>query len=187
MLKTLAVIAGVIVILVAAVLIYAATKPDTFRVARSAIINAPPEKIFALINDLRGWRAWSPYENRDPDMKRTFDGPASGKGAAYAWDGNRNVGAGRMEITDAVPPSRIVIKLDFARPFEAHNTAEFTMAPQGVVTNAPAANVATKVTWAMHGPNLFIGKVMGIFINMDTMIGRDFEAGLANLKTLAEK
>ncbi len=111
-------------------------------------------------------------------MKRTLGSATSGKGATYAWDGDKNVGAGRMEITDASPPSKVVIKLDFLRPFEAHNTAEFTLAPKGETTD---------VTWAIHGPNLFIGKVMGLFINMDNMIGKDFEVGLANLKSLAER
>jgi uncharacterized protein YndB with AHSA1/START domain len=111
-------------------------------------------------------------------MKRTHSGAPSGKGAIYEWDGNNQVGKGRMEIIEATPPSKIVIKLDFMKPFEAHNTAEFTMQPAGDATN---------VTWAMHGPNLFVGKVMSIFIDMDDMIGKDFEAGLANLKTLAER
>jgi uncharacterized protein YndB with AHSA1/START domain len=178
MLKAVLIVLAIVVIGVVAVLAYAATKPDTFRVARSASIKAPPEKIFELISNLRGWGAWSPYEKRDPEMKRTFSGAETGKGAAYAWDGNKNVGAGRMEIIDASPPSRIVIKLDFLRPFEAHNTAEFTMERKGV---------STTVTWAMHGPALFVGKVMGIFIDMDRMIGKDFEDGLANLKAVAER
>jgi uncharacterized protein YndB with AHSA1/START domain len=157
---------------------YAVTRPDTFRIARSALVKAPPEKIFAVVNDLRGWKAWSPYERKDPDMARTFEGPSAGKGAVYAWDGNRNVGQGRMEIIDVSVPSRVVIKLDFMRPFEAHNTATFTLAPVGD---------ATSVTWAMDGPAQFVGKVMGIFFDLDKMIGRDFEAGLANLKALVEK
>jgi uncharacterized protein YndB with AHSA1/START domain len=178
MLKIIGIAAVVLVVAAAGVLAYAATKPDTFRVERSATIKAPPERIFALINDLRGWNAWSPYEKKDPDMKRTFSGPASGPGAVYAWDGDKNVGQGRMEITEASTPSKIVIKLDFLRPFEAHNTAEFTMVPQAD---------STKLTWAMHGPNLFAGKVISTFINIDRMVGNDFEAGLANLKTIAEK
>jgi uncharacterized protein YndB with AHSA1/START domain len=160
------------------VLAYAATKPDIFRVQRSASIKAPADRIFGLITDLRNWRAWSPYEKRDPEMTRNYSGADKGKGAAYAWDGNRNVGAGRMEIVDVTPPSKVVIKLEFLRPFKANNTAEFVMEPKGD---------ATTVTWAMHGPNKFIGKVMGIFIDMDKMIGKDFEDGLANLKTIAEK
>jgi uncharacterized protein YndB with AHSA1/START domain len=178
MLKTLAVIAVVVAVIVAGMLIYAATKPDSFTVKRSAPIKAPPERIFALVNDLHGWAAWSPYEKKDPDMKRTFGGAAMGKGAIYQWDGNKNVGSGSMEIIEATPPSKIVIKLDFLKPFEGHNTAEFTMEPK-------ADN--TTVTWAMYGPSSFIFKVMGIFMNMDKMIGDDFAAGLANLKAVAEK
>ena len=168
----------VVVLVVAAVLIFAATRPDAFRVERVASIKAPPEKIFTLINDLHGWAAWSPYEKKDPAMKRTFSGAANGKGAVYEWDGNKNVGRGRMEITDAAMPAKIVIKLDFFEPFEGHNTAEFTMEGKGDVTN---------VTWAMYGPANFISKLMGVFFNMDKMIGTDFEAGLVNLKSIAEK
>lgn len=178
MLKILGIIAVVLVVAVAAVLLYAATKPDSFDVRRALNIKAPPDKIFALINDLHGWGAWSPYEKKDPAMKRTFSGAASGKGAIYEWDGNKNVGKGRMEIIDASAPSKVVIKLDFISPFEGHNTAEFTMDAKGD---------GTDVTWAMHGPAPFISKVMQVFINMDTMIGKDFEAGLANLKTLSEQ
>jgi uncharacterized protein YndB with AHSA1/START domain len=178
MLKIVAAIAVVLLIAVAAVLIYAATKPSDFRVQRTASIKAPPEKIFALINDLHDWSAWSPYEKRDPAMKRTFSGAERGRGAVYEWDGNNNVGKGRMEITDTSPPNKVVIKLDFIKPFEGHNVAEFTMAPQGDATN---------VTWAMYGPSAYITKLIGTFMNMDRMIGNDFEAGLANLKIVAEK
>jgi uncharacterized protein YndB with AHSA1/START domain len=179
MIKTIvAVVVVLLVIVVAAVLGVAATKPDAFRVERTASIKAPPEKIFALINDLHGWGAWSPYEKKDPAMKRTFSGAASGKGAVYEWDGDKNVGKGRMEITETSPPLRILIKLDFISPFEGHNTAEFTMKPSGD---------ATSVSWAMGGPAPFVSKVMQVFFNLDSMIGKDFEEGLANLKTLAEK
>lgn len=178
MLKTLAYIALVIAIVVVGLLIYAATRPDTFRVQRTATIKAPPEKIFALINDLHSWSLWSPYEKKDPAMKKTFSGAASGKGAIYEWDGDKNVGKGRMEITDAASPSKIIIKLDFFKPFEGHNTAEFTMEPKGD---------STVVTWAMYGPAAFMMKVMGIFMNMDNMIGNDFAVGLASLKAVAEK
>lgn len=178
MLKIVAILAAIVVAAVAGILIYAATKPDSFRVERSATIKAPPDKIFALIANLRGWGAWSPYEKKDPDMKRTFSGAASGKGAVYEWDGNRNVGQGRMEIVEATPPSKIAIKLDFIKPFAGHNTAEFTMVPAGDNTT---------VTWAMYGPSPYVAKVMGTLFNMDRMIGNDFEAGLAVLKTVAEK
>jgi uncharacterized protein YndB with AHSA1/START domain len=178
MLKIIAAIAVVLAVAIAVVLILAATKPDTFRVQRAITVKAPPEKIFPLIVDFHQWGSWSPYEHKDSAMRRTHSGETHGKGAVYAWDGDRNVGSGRMEILDASAPSKIVIKLDFFTPFEAHNTAEFTMLPQGGVTN---------VTWLMQGPSRFIGKIMQVFINMDRMVGRDFEVGLANLKRLAEK
>jgi uncharacterized protein YndB with AHSA1/START domain len=177
MLKGIAIAVAVLTVCVAVVLVYATTKPDTFRVQRTASIKASPEKIFPLINDFDNWTLWSPYEHRDPNLKRTRSGPASGKGAVYAWDGNKDVGQGRMEILESSPSSKIVIKLDFSRPFEAHNTAEFTLQPQGDTTN---------VTWAMQGPSLFIGKVMSVFLNMDNMVGKDFAAGLASMKTRAE-
>jgi len=177
MFEIIAVLALLAVGAVAAVLVHAATRPDRSHVARTAVIEAPPDRIFALINDLRGWRAWSPYETKDPAMKRDYAGPPSGVGAVYAWNGNDAVGEGRMEIVEASPPSRIVVKLDFLRPFAGHNTATFTLAPQGR---------ATAVTWAMDGPATYFGKLIGLFIDLDRMIGRDFETGLANLKTLAE-
>jgi len=167
----------VVLVLVVGVLAFAATKPDSFRVQRTASIKAPPEKVFALINDLKGWNAWSPYEKKDPAMKRTLSGAPTGKGAIYEWAGNKEVGKGRMEITDAVPPSKVLIKLDFIEPFEGHNTAQFDLQPRGDMTD---------VTWAIYGPSPFITKLMGVFFNMDTMIGRDFETGLANLKAVAE-
>jgi uncharacterized protein YndB with AHSA1/START domain len=177
MFKIIAVVV-VLAVAIAVVLILAATKPDTFSVRRATTVKAPPEKVFSLINDFHQWGRWSPYETKDPAMKRTFSGATSGKGAVYAWAGNSNVGSGRMEILDASVPSKIVIKLDFFTPFEGHNTAEFTMLPEGD---------GTKVTWLMQGPSPFIGKIMHVFINMDRMIGNDFEAGLANLKKLTEK
>ncbi len=177
MLEAIAVIAIILAIAIAAVLILAATKPDTFRVERATNVRAPADKVFSLISDFRRWGRWSPWENRDPAMKRTFSGAKGGTGAVYAWDGNKNVGSGRMEILEG-SVSRIVIKLDFFKPFEAHNTAEFTMLPQ---------DDATQIVWAMHGPAPFMHKLMQVFVNMDRMIGRDFETGLANLKMLAER
>jgi uncharacterized protein YndB with AHSA1/START domain len=178
MLETLVIIAIVLAVAIAAVLILAATKPDRFSVQRAAVINAPAEKVFPLIADFHEWRQWSPWEDRDPDLQRTYGGADRGKGAVYAWEGNKNVGSGRMEILEASSPSRIVIKLDFFKPFEAHNTAEFTMLPQGNATN---------LNWVMHGPAPFMSKVMQVFMSFDRMIGKDFEAGLANLKTISEK
>ena len=180
MFEIIAIVAVVLAIAIAIVLILAATKPDTFSVQRAAAVKAPPEKIFSLINDFHQWGSWSPWENRDPAMKRTYSGARSGRGAVYAWDGNKNVGSGRMEILDASSPSKIVIKLDFFKPFEGHNTAEFTMLPQGDAST-------TNISWVMHGPAPFMSKVMQVFMNMDKMIGKDFEAGLANLKRLTEK
>ena len=178
MFEIIAIIAVVLAVAIVVILILAATKPDRFSVQRAATVKAPPETIFAVISDFHRWGLWSPWEDKDPAMQRTFSGAASGRGAVYAWDGNKNVGSGRMEILEASQPSKIVIRLDFLKPFEAHNTAEFTMLPQGDVTN---------VNWVMHGPAVFMSKLMQVFINMDNMIGKDFEIGLANLKRLTEK
>jgi uncharacterized protein YndB with AHSA1/START domain len=178
MFEIIAIIAVVLAIAIAVVLILAATKPDKFSVRRAIAVSAPAEKIFPLINDFHQWGNWSPYENKDPAMKRSFSGPADGKGAVYGWEGNKNVGSGRMEILETSAPSKIVIKLDFFAPFEGHNTAEFTMLPQGD---------ATTVTWLMHGPAPFMNKMMQVFMNLDHMVGKDFEVGLANLKRITEK
>ena len=178
MLEVIAVIAVILAIAIAVVLILAAAKPGRFSVRREITVQAPAEKIFPLINDFHQWVAWSPYEHRDPALKRTYSGAESGKGAVYGWDGNKNVGSGRMEILESTVPSKIVIQLDFLKPFEAHNTAEFTMLPQGD---------GTHVIWLMHGPAPFINKVMQVFMNLDKMIGKDLEAGLVNLKNAAEK
>jgi uncharacterized protein YndB with AHSA1/START domain len=161
---------------VAAVLAYAASKPDTFMVRRSASIAAPPEKIFPMIDDLRAQSAWSPFE-KDPDMKRTHGGAPRGKGAVYEWDGNRQVGAGRIAITESVPSSKVVLLLDMVRPFKAHNTVEFTLDRIGA---------GTTVTWAMQGRQPYMAKVMGLFVDCDKMCGGMFEEGLAKLKVLAE-
>ncbi|OAF08377.1 polyketide cyclase [Bradyrhizobium centrolobii] len=178
MLKAIAIFVVVIAVGIAAVLVLALTKPDTFRVERRLAVKAPAEAIYPLVADFHRWTGWSPYEGRDPAMKRTFGGAEQGKGATYAWDGNNNVGAGHMEILEANAPSKLRIKLDFERPFEGHDTAEFTFVPQGD---------ATLVTWTMYGPAPFLSKLMQVFINMDSMIGKDFEAGLASLKKLTEK
>jgi len=170
-------IAIAVVVLLAALLIYAATQPDTFRIQRATSIKAPPEKIFAVLNDFMRWEAWSPWEKKDLAMKRTFSAVTSGKGAVYAWEGNSDVGQGRMEIAESVAPSKVAIKLDFVKPFETHNMVEFTLEPKGDSTN---------VTWAMQGPMPYISKLITVFVNMDSMVGKDFEAGLANLKAVAE-
>jgi uncharacterized protein YndB with AHSA1/START domain len=152
--------------------------PASFTVKRSLDIRAPADRLFPQIADFNAWSAWSPYEKRDPAMKRRFSGKPSGVGAIYEWDGNRNVGQGRMEILESTPPSKVRIDLQFMKPFKAHNVAEFTLEPRGQNTN---------VTWAMYGPLTVMSRVMGLFINMDKMIGKDFEAGLQNLKAIAEK
>ncbi len=173
--KTIAII---IAIAVLALLAFAATRSDNFRVERQINIKASPDRIFALISDFHRWSEWSPWEKIDPTMKRSFNGTANGEGAVYAWEGSGKAGAGRMEILSAPPSTKVQIKLDFIKPFEGHNTAEFTLNPLGT---------DTQVSWVMYGPAPFISKLMGIFFNMDKMIGADFETGLINLKAAAEK
>ncbi|MFN3431448.1 MAG: SRPBCC family protein [Candidatus Sericytochromatia bacterium] len=163
---------------VATVLALAAGKPDTFRIERSVSIQAPADKIFPLITNFRAWTDWSPFEKLDPTMKKTYSGAETGKGAKYAWAGDGHAGEGTMEITEAVAPSKVTLQLAFTKPMEALNTTEFTLVPEGG---------ATKVTWAMHGPQPFISKVMGVFMDMDKLIGPDFESGLAAMKVAAEK
>ena len=175
MFKTIAI---VVAVLIAGVLVFAATRPDAFRVERSVTIKAPPEKIYPYFDDFNRWAVWSPWEKLDPAMRRTFSGSPAGKGSVYTWEGNSKVGAGRMEILESSPSSKLLIKLDFIKPFEGHNTAEYTLVPSGDTT---------QVTWAMYGPAPYVSKLMGVFVSMDKMIGKDFEAGLANLKAAAEK
>jgi uncharacterized protein YndB with AHSA1/START domain len=175
MIKTISI---VLLLVIAAVLVYAATKPDSFRIERSTTIKASPDKVFALINDFHQWEAWSPWEKIDPALKRTYSGAASGRGAVYEWAGNKDIGQGRMEITESTPSSKIALNLDFVTPFEAHNRVEFTLAPQGE---------STTVTQAMFGPSPYLSKLMTIFFSMEKMVGSKYEEGLASLKTLAEK
>jgi len=158
-------------------LIVAAAKPDTFRIERSLTIEAPPVRIAGYLIDFHRWRDWSPWEKLDPDMQRTYGGPESGEGAIYAWSGNGKAGAGHMRVTHA-EPQRVVIALDFEKPFRASNTAEFTLQPAGG---------DTLVTWSMTGPQPFMSKLMHTVIDMDALVGRDFEAGLHNLKTICEQ
>jgi uncharacterized protein YndB with AHSA1/START domain len=171
-------IALAVLAIVVIILGMAAMKPATFTVKRVVSIKAPPEKIAPLVTDFHQWASWSPWEHLDPAMKRTFSGAPAGKGAIYEWEGNKDVGKGRMEILDAATPAKTVIKLDFLQPFESHNTTEFVLAPQGDMT---------QVTWNMTGPMPFISKIMSVFASMDAMIGKDFEKGLANMKATAEK
>ncbi len=176
MIDTIAIVAAV---LFGALLIYAAIQPNLFHVRRSVSIKASPERIFALINDFHNWDAWSPYEKMDPAMRRVFHGAHRGNGAVYEWESESNKpGIGRMEIIESSPSSKIVIQLDLAKPIEAINIVEFTLASEGD---------QTIVNWDMRGPNPYIGKLIGIFYDRDSMVGRDFEQGLANLKTIAER
>lgn len=168
----------VVVAAVAVVLAYAATLPSTFEVRRAVFIRAPAERVFTHLQDFRQWAAWSPWEKLDPALQREFSGAPAGMGAVYAWSGNEKVGSGRMEIVDVVPAERLRIRLDFIKPFEAHNTAEFVLRPGGDETH---------LTWTMSGPNPFMAKVMQVFVSMDEMVGHDFEHGLENLKAVAEK
>jgi uncharacterized protein YndB with AHSA1/START domain len=177
MFEVIVIIAIVLAAVIAVVLVLAVRKPDTFIIQRSTVVKAPPEKIFALINDFHQWRKWSPWEDRDPALKRSYEGAASGEGAVYRWEGNKAVGTGRMEILEVSASSKIIIKLDFLKPFEAHNTAEFTMLPQAETTN---------VNWAMRGSSPFLHRVMQVFMDFDSLVGKDFESGLANLKKHAE-
>lgn len=177
MIHTALVVAAVLAVLIAAVFVRAALRPDVFRMERSARIAAAPEKVFMLVNDLRAWSRWSPWEKKDPGMKKTHSGATQGKGAIYEWDGNKQIGSGRMEITESSPYGRIAIKLDFIKPFEGHNVAEFTLKPDGG---------GTELTWAMFGPTPYLMKVMHTVLPVERMIAKDFDAGLAELKAAAE-
>ncbi len=163
--------------IIALILIIASTKPDVVRYERATVINASPEKIIPHIHDFRKWAAWSPWDKMDPGMKRDYSGAAQGVGAKYAWNSNGQPGEGSMEILEA-SPSNVKIALRFVRPFKNDCIATFHLTPQGETT---------KLRWTMDGPNLFMGKMMSVFMNMDKMIGKDFEAGLAGLKAQAEK
>jgi uncharacterized protein YndB with AHSA1/START domain len=167
----------VIVVAVAAFLTYVAMKPDAFRIERTQRIKAAPETLFALMNDLRGFNRWNPFAQGDPSLKIDYTGPDNGTGAAYTWTGAGKTGQGRMEIAESTSPSRVTMRLDFSKPFVAHNKVEFTITPEGSMT---------KVAWVMTGRNAYLNKVMGTLFNMDRMVGKEFEKGLMNLKTLAE-
>jgi hypothetical protein len=178
MLRILLIIVIVLAVGVAGVVGYAAvTQPDTFRVERAMKIDAPPEKLVGILSDLRRGAEWSPYEKKDPAMKKTFSGPASGPGARLEWDGNGHVGAGSLTVAD-VTPSRVTLNLAMTRPMNANNVVEYAFAPQGN---------ATSMTWAMHGPMPLISKVICVFMDFDKMIGADMERGLKDLKALAER
>jgi Polyketide cyclase / dehydrase and lipid transport len=171
--KILIGVAGLIVLL----LIVIVTRPSTFHVERSITMAAPPENAFAQVNDFHAWPAWSPWEKLDPQMKRTHEGSPAGVGAKYSWVGNDQVGEGRMTIEKSEKPSIVAIKLEFLKPFESTSTTTFTFAPTAQ---------GCKVTWAMDGENNFMAKAASLFMDMDKMIGADFEKGLAAMKTAAE-
>lgn len=158
-------------------LIFVATRPSSFRVERSITVEAPPSILFEILTDFKKGQDWSPWEKMDPQMKKTFSGPESGVGATYAWEGNDEVGKGEQKIVHAAP-DKIVTDLHFIAPFEAHNKAEYLLSKEGA---------GTKVTWAIYGPSPFMSKLAGVFMDMDALIGKDFETGLSSLKALAEK
>ena len=171
---SLAAIAAIVVVF----LIVVAMQPSDFKVERSATMRAPAPAAFAQVNDFQKWQAWSPWEKVDPALKRQYEGPKAGTGAVYAWQGNKDVGEGRMTITESKPAERVRIKLEFFKPFAATNQAEFSFQPAGD---------STTVTWAMNGNTPYWAKIFHVFFNMDKMVGGDFEAGLAKLKAAAEK
>lgn len=172
------VIISAIVIAGIAVVLYAAARPDNFRIERSVRIKASAERIYPFMSDFHKGDLWVPYEKKDPGMKRKFSGPANGKGAIYEFDGNKQVGKGRLEIVEAVPPTKVVLTLDMIKPMQGHNIVQYTIRPDGD---------GSDVTWAMQGACSFVGKFMGMFFKVDKMVGRDFETGLANLKALVEQ
>lgn len=176
--KILLTILAVVVVLVLGFVILVSTQPDSFAVSRSTTIATSAEMVFAHVNDLRKWQAWSPWEKLDPDMKKTFEGPPAGEGAVYAWSGDGNVGEGKMTIVESRANERIHIRLDFVKPMQATNDVEFTFAPDG--NN-------TAVTWTMNGRNNFIGKTFQLFMDMDKMVGDQFAKGLADLKQVVER
>ena len=166
-----------IVAILAAIILYASTRPDMFHVERSISIDASPEKIFPLIDDLRQWDAWTPY-NKDPAMKKIYSGSERGKGAHFAWEGNKSVGKGEMTIADTVVPTKLVFDLHMIRPFEGRNVASISLQPAGD---------STKVTWSLDDRHNLMLKTMRLFMDLDKLIGKDFSVGLTRLKAVAER
>lgn len=177
--KVLLGVVGVIGLVVVVVLALAARQPDTFKVERNLIVQAPQSAIFPNLADFHRWSAWSPWEHLDPNMKKTFSGPPTGVGSSYAWVGNDKAGEGEMTVTESTPEEQLKVKLHFIKPFEATNATTFSLRPV-------PGNMGTQVVWTMEGPMQFASKVMCVFMDMDAMIGKDFEAGLANLKRVSE-
>jgi uncharacterized protein YndB with AHSA1/START domain len=167
------------VVVITAILLFADTRPNAIQVTRSITIQAPAEKIFPLIDDFRHWPGWAPLDKEDPTIKRIYSGEESGAGAISDWQGTGNAGRGRMTITESTTPNKVVVKVDFVRPYVTHNVNEFVLEPS-------ATGTSTTVTWTMRAPNMFFMKVMGVFVNMDRMLGKHFESGLQNLKILSE-
>jgi carbon monoxide dehydrogenase subunit G len=161
-----------VVVILAALVAFIASRPSAFRIARSRVVAAPPDVVHAFVNDFHKWPAWSPWEKLDPSMNREHSGAAAGTGAVYGWSGNNKVGEGRMTITDSRPPASVTIRLEFIKPWTATNTAQFDFTPSGSGTN---------VTWSMSGHHNFMAKGFTLCMNMDKMVGSDFEKGLANL------
>jgi uncharacterized protein YndB with AHSA1/START domain len=166
-----------LLVLVLAYLAVAALQPDHFRVERTILIKAPPERIFGLIDDFHAWERWSPWAHLDPGMKTVYGGTPAGDGAVYEWSGDKKVGRGRMEISAATPSTMVRIKLDFLEPFESHNVTTFTLEPE---------SGGTTVRWAMEGPSPFVSRLIGVFLSMDDTVGKDFSTGLNQLKDVAE-
>jgi Polyketide cyclase / dehydrase and lipid transport len=175
--KILLAVVIIVVVVVGALAVIVALQPSHYRVERSTTISAPAATVFAQVNDFHKWEAWSPWAKLDPAMRQAFEGASAGTGAVYTWSGNSEVGEGRMTITDSHPTDSIKIKLEFVKPFAATNATDFTFTPQANQTN---------VKWTMSGDNNFVGKAFGLFMNMDKMVGTDFEKGLAQLKAVAE-
>jgi Polyketide cyclase / dehydrase and lipid transport len=167
----------ILVLIIAAVLVMGLMRPNTFSVVREANFNAAPEKVFAQINDFHNWGAWSPWEKMDPNLQRSYAGEMSGAGAKYAWIGNKKVGEGSMEITRSVPARNMQLDLHFIKPFKADNVTEFTLTPNGK---------GTHFKWEMRGTTPFLLRVMHVFFNMDKIVGKDFENGLANLRAIVD-
>jgi uncharacterized protein YndB with AHSA1/START domain len=178
-LKIALIVTIAIVIVITGIALFADTRPNVIQVTRSITIQAPAEKIFPLIDNFHRWPDWAPQDKEDPTMKRIYSGEESGAGAVSDWQGTGNTGKGRMTITESTAPNKLVVRVDFVRPFVAHNVNEFVLQPSD-----PGGS--TKVTWTMRGPNLFFMKVLGVFVNMDRMLGKHFEAGLQNLKSVSE-
>jgi len=174
MLKKILIAVGIIVVVF---VIIVAMQPADYRIVRSASMSAPAPAVFAQVNDFHNWEAWSPWAKRDPAMKQTYEGAAAGTGAIYMWAGNKEVGEGRMTLTESRPSELIKINLEFIKPFASTCTSEFTFKPEGDQTG---------VSWSMAGKNNFIAKAFCMFMNMDKMVGGDFEKGLAKMKSVVE-